>query len=182
MKDKLKIFTEENRESFESYKLDLDDAWQGIEERLNTLEENSVKISWANILKIAAIFIVVMTFAFGFYLNNQRISRAENGIALHNISSELADTEAFYTSLISEKIELIEFSAGNIEPEIQHQINILDEEYLYLKADLNDNADSEEVIDAMIKNYRLKLAMLEKILEEIQDNDDYKNNEETLAI
>ncbi len=181
MKDELKIFTEQNRESFESYKLNLDDAWHGIEDKLNDLEKEPVKIPWANILKVAAIFLLVMTVAFGFYLNNQRIALAENGIALHNISSELAETEAFYTSLISEKIELIEVSAGNIEPEIQQQINILDEEYLSLMADLQDNADSEEVINAMIKNYRLKLAMLEKILEEIQDNDD-NNHEEALAI
>lgn len=181
MKDELKIFTEQNRESFEGYKLDLDDAWLGVEDHLNKIEEKSVKIPWANILKVAAIFIVVMTVAFGFYLNNQRISLAENGIALHNISSELADTEAFYTSLISERIELIEVSLGVIEPEIQKQLNIIDEEYLSLKTDLNDNADSEEVINAMIKNYRLKLAMLEKILEEIQDNDD-NNHEKALAI
>lgn len=182
MKDELKVFTEQNRESFEGYKLDLDDAWLSIEAKLNDIEKIPVKIPWVNILKVAAIFMVVMTVAFGFYLNNQRIALAENGIALHNISSELADTEAFYTSLISEKIELIETSAGNIDPEIQHQINILDDEYLTLMADLQDNADSEEVINAMIKNYRLKLAMLEKILEEIQDNDDNNNHEEALAI
>lgn len=181
MKDELKIYTEQNRESFESYSLDLDDAWCGIEDKLNELDEEPVKFPWANILKIAAIFMVVMTVAFGYYLNNQRLALSENGIALHNISSELADTEAFYTSLISEKIELIEVSEGNIEPEILHQINILDDEYLSLKADMKDNADSEEVINAMINNYRLKLAMLEKILEEIQDNDD-NNHEEALAI
>lgn len=182
MKDELKIFTDQNRERFESYKLDLDDAWHGIEDRLNHLEDKSYKIPWASILKIAAMFIVVTTVAFGFYLNNQRIEMADNGIALHNISAELADTEAFYTSQISDRIELIKFSVGDIEPEVQQQLNMLDEEYGSLKADLKDNADSEEVINAMINNYRLKLAMLEKILEEIQDNDDNTNHEEALEI
>ncbi len=181
MKDELKIFTDQNRECFEIYTLDKDDAWLDIEHKLNKLDKKSINIPWTNILKLAAIFLLIMTVAFGYYLNTQRIALAENGIALHNISSELADTEAFYTSLISEKIELIEVFAGNIEPEIQQQLNILDEEYLSLMADLVDNADSEEVINAMINNYRLKLAMLEKILEEIQDNND-NNHEEALAI
>lgn len=182
MKDELKIFTEQNRLSFESYKLDLDEAWSGIDNKLNELESKTIKIPWANILKIAAIFIVVMTVAFGFYLNNQRIALDKNGIALHNISSELADTEAFYTTQISEKIKMIEVSAGNIEPEVQNQLNVLDEDYQSLKDDLKDNADSEEIINAMIGYYRLKLAMLEKILDEIQKNDDDKDHEEALEI
>jgi hypothetical protein len=182
MKDALKIFAEKNRESFEIHKLNLDDTWNEIELKLNERETKSAKIPWANILKIAAIFFVVMTISFGFYLNNQRIALNKNGIALHNISSELADTEAFYAAQISEKIEMIEFSAGTIDPLVLSQLEVLDDDYNSLKNDLQDNADSEEVINAMIQYYRLKLAMLETILDEIQKNDDNKNHEEALAI
>ena len=153
-----------------------------VENKLDELERKTVRIPWSNILKIAAIFIVVLTVAFGFHLNIQRIALDKNGIALHNISSELADTEAFYTTQISEKIKMIEVSAGNIEPEVQNQLNVLDEDYQSLKDDLKDNADGEKVINAMIEYYRLKLAMLEKILNEIQKNDDDKNHEKAFEI
>ena len=189
MKDKLKKFTDQNRDSFESYTLDLDEAWSGIDAKLNELEvkglparQADTKFPWIAVLKIAATIVVVMTLGFGFYMNAQRIEIKTNGIALHNISSELADTEAFYTTQIAETIKLIEVSAGGFEPEIRSQIQILDEEYMSLRNDLKDNANSEEVINAMIEYYRLKLAMLEKILDELQKDNDNKDHEETHAV
>jgi hypothetical protein len=98
------------------------------------------------------------------------------------VSSELADTEAFYSSQIADKIKIIEVESGSLDPEIQMQLKMLDDDYLSLKKDLNDNADSEEVINAMIEYYRLKLAMLETILNEIQKNDDNKEHEEAQTI
>lgn len=180
MKDELKIFTDKNRESFEKYRLDIGEAWNGIEDRLEDIE-NVQSNTWRIFLKIAAIIVVIVSVAFGFYLNNQRISYNNNGIALHNISSELADTEAFYAYQIDEKIKMIEISTAEIDPEVQNELQILDEDYQSLKNDIRDDADSEEVINAMIEYYRLKLAMLEKILEEIQKNDD-KDHNDSLAI
>ena len=37
-----------------------------------------------------------------------------------------------------------------------------------LKDDLNDNADNDEVIQAMIQNYRIKLEILEEMLNQIK--------------
>ena len=182
MKDELKLFTDKNRESFEKYHLDISEAWNGVEDRLEDIEHKSGSNPWKVILKIAAILIVMISLTFGFYLNNQRIAYNNKGIALHNISSELADTEAFYTSKIDEKIKLIEISTGDIDPAVKNQLHILDEDYQSLKNDIRDDADSEEVINAMIEYYRLKLAMLEKILDEVQKNNDNKDHEEALAI
>ena len=48
-----------------------------------------------------------------------------------------------------------------------------------LKEDLKDNADNEEVVFAMIQNYRLKLDILEEILLQLRsaekNNDCYEN-------
>jgi hypothetical protein len=181
MKDELKIFAEKNRESFEIHKLNLDDAWKDIEHKLDEQVTNTIKIPWGTILKVAAVFFIVMAAGIGFYLNNQRISLDRNGIALHNISAELADTEAFYATQISEKIKLIEYATGTVDPLVLSQLQLLDDDYSSLKNDLKDNADNEEVINAMIEYYRLKLSMLETILDEIQKNDD-KNHEKAFEI
>lgn len=181
MRDKLKLYTEQHRESFEIHKLDLDAAWSNIEIQLDENDGKSTHFPWMNLLKVAAVFLAIMTVAFGFYLNNQRMGIDKNGIALHNISAELADTEAYYATQISEKLNMIEVAAGNIDPEVLAQMEIFDLDYTSLKDDLKDNADSEEVINAMIEHYRLKLAMLEKILKEIQ-KDDNKDYEEVQAI
>ncbi len=182
MKDELKIFTEKNREKFEHYSLDLDKTWGEIEQRLNEMETTPFQIPWKIIMKVAAAIVVLITIGFGYYLNNQRIAFDKNGIALHNISSELADTEAFYMAQIDEKLKLIEVTSGSVDPEVMQQLKVLDQDYESLKSDLKDNADSEEVINAMIEYYRLKLAMLEKILVEIQKSNDNEEDEEALSI
>ncbi len=182
MKDKLKIFTDKHRESFEIHELDLEKTWDSLDRKLNKLDRKRAKNPWKVLLKIAASILVFLTVTAGFYLNDQRIAMNNNGIALHNVSSELADTEAFYASQIADKIKIIEIESGGLDPEIQIQLNILDNDYLSLKKDLNDNADSEEVINAMIEYYRIKLAMLEKILNEIQKNDDNKEHEKAQTI
>lgn len=182
MKDKLKQFVEQERNDFEVYEVDVDLAWNSIETALNEKHEKTMHFPWKDILKVAAVLLLVSVFAFGYYMNNQRIAMDKEGIALHKLSSELADTEAFYTSQIDEKIDLIKVEAGDLDTEVMAQLELLDQEYLSLKNDLRDNADSEEVINAMIEYYRLKLALLEKILNEIQKNDDVQDYETIQAI
>ena len=48
-------------------------------------------------------------------------------------------------------------------------ISQLDLDYEQLKKDLAEHADSDEVIDAMINYYRLKLEMLEEISKELKE-------------
>ena len=182
MKDELKKYTEDHRENFEAFSIDADELWKGIQNRLDSIDQKSGGTFWGRVIKVAAMILVICTVAFGYYLNNQRISIEKNGIALHNISSELADTEAFYTTQINEKIESIELVSGGLDPALEMQLELLDEEYQSLRDDLKDDADSEEVINAMIGYYRLKLNMLEKILNEIKKNKDNNGHEEVLAI
>ena len=175
MKDELKQFVDTQRKEFDIYQLDVNLAWDNIEVELDSVHEKSMHFSWRRLLKVAAVLVLVSVVGIGYYFNNQRITINEQGIALHNLSSELADTEAFYTSQIDEKIELIKVASGDLQPDVLEQLEQLDKDYLALKNDLRDNADSEEVINAMIEYYRLKLSLLEKILEEIQKNDDIQD-------
>jgi predicted CopG family antitoxin len=55
----------------------------------------------------------------------------------------------------------------------------LDEVYAELKEDLKDNASNPEVIEAMILNYRVKLEILEDLLNQLKEkeNQDGKKDE-----
>ena len=44
----------------------------------------------------------------------------------------------------------------------------MDQVFAELKTDLEENVDNEEVITAMMENYRLKLQILEEILVELE--------------
>ena len=49
-----------------------------------------------------------------------------------------------------------------------YDLNQLDSLYTELKSDLRDNIANQEVIDAMIQNYRLRISILEELLSEIK--------------
>ena len=55
----------------------------------------------------------------------------------------------------------------------------LDEVYLELQEDLKDNVSNPEVIEAMVLNYRVKLEILEDLLNQLneKENQDYENDE-----
>ncbi|MDZ7607259.1 MAG: hypothetical protein U5K79_17130 [Cyclobacteriaceae bacterium] len=133
-------------------------------------------------MRVAASIILIAVIALGYYVNTRRIDTENNGIALHNISRELAETEAFYAGEIQEKIQMLEVAEGSIDPDVRLQLDQMDEDYNELKNDLQDRADSEEVINAMIGYYRLKLDLLEKILDEIQETNEDKTHDEARTI
>jgi predicted CopG family antitoxin len=62
---------------------------------------------------------------------------------------------------------------------LEDDMEELDEVYLELKEDLKDNVSNPEVIEAMILNYRVKLEILEDLLNQLneKENQDYENDE-----
>ena len=74
----------------------------------------------------------------------------------------------YYQGMINEKMEFIQANSNLIDPIIIEDLDVLDQAFSELKNDLAENVDNEEVVNAMIKNYRIKLKILEHILEEIQ--------------
>ena len=181
MKDELKEYIKQNRAEFELYKLEHNVLWSGIESRLDDQEATQL-IPWKKLFSYAAAVLLLLSISFGYYLNEQRVENKRNGIALQDVSNDLADTEAYYSMQIDEKLSLIRLKTRAVDSDLLVQMKIFDDDYLVLKKDLQDNADSEEVINAMIEHYRLKLAMLAKILSEIDKDNVRKEHDKTQAI
>ncbi len=170
MKDNFKDWVEDERAAFEFQNPDLDGLWENIDNELKK-SESKKNVFWKATMKIAAsILIVCMCTWVGFRTYNYK-QFVHEGAGLTQISSELAETEVYYASQVSEKLEIIKANDEELHIEVASTIEELDEEYQLLKQDLNDQADNEEVIEAMIDNYRLKLDLLEKILSELQTDE-----------
>ncbi len=61
--------------------------------------------------------------------------------------------------------------------EINFDMVELDEIFEELKDDLKDDSDNEEVIEAMVQNYRIKLQVLEEILTQLKKSKEQEENE-----
>jgi hypothetical protein len=150
MQDNLKDHIENNQEDFEIYPFDTDKGWNDISRKITP--RNKKKFGWA--IGIAASLLLVM--GFGFY----SFQHQSNPLA-----AEVAEIENFYGNAIDQKIALVRNEIA--DDRILKDLDAMDEAFAELKADLNDNVDNHEVVEAMMENYRMKLQILEEILKEL---------------
>jgi hypothetical protein len=178
--DKLEKYILDQRDRFDDLEPD-----PGVWDRIETRKAKVLRIDWKGIswkaAVVAAIFVASYFFHDFMASRNQGEQRfmAENTEEAGNpIVRELFEAEAYYTSLINMKKEEVFMLTSN-SPDIQKEINSemveLDKVFEELKEDLKDNAANEEVIEAMIQNYRLKLDILEEMLFRLKQSNESQN-------
>lgn len=163
---KLEDFMRDHRDEFDS-KLPSPDLWGKIESKLEKKKTRKISI-WKVSASIAAV--MVLAIIGSFILNSQQ--NELNSYA--NISDpellELLETEDYYSKKVSSQMNEIH-KCYDIYPELKYDIesdlNELDNMYKELKNDLNDNFYNREVIEAMIQNNRLRLEMVDRVLNQI---------------
>ena len=179
MKDRLEQFISDNREQFDLYQPD-EKLWKGIESNVPGIRSSG--IGWKGVLWRAAAVLIIFgaSFILQEYLHMRRVilsDKTEDKI-LRDIP-ELKEAEIYYTSLLNDKIRQIEpMISDNPElGETLHQdLSELDSIYGELQRDLRDNIANDEVVEAMIQNYILKIQILEDLLEYMVETS--KNNED----
>lgn len=163
---KLEDFMREHRDDFDS-ELPSMDVWNKIELKLDTKKSRKINF-WKLTASIAAILILALIGSF--MLNSQHSELNKYA----NISDpellELLETEDYYSQKVS--VQMIEIhKCYDIYPDLKYDIesdlNELDNMYKELKNDLNDNFYNREVIEAMIQNNRLRLEMVDRVLNQI---------------
>ncbi|MEE4259704.1 MAG: hypothetical protein V2I62_08095 [Bacteroidales bacterium] len=185
--DKLEKFVIENRDQFDTMEPN-PALWQKIE----ASQTKKIDINWTRILVRAAAVVVIFVSSYIFFDHmvnkNQEPVIAEveaNDPEDIRTYQELMEAEYYYTSMIENRTEEFIRLTGNNSPlrkEITIELKELDKVYRELKEDLKDNADNEEVVVAMIQNYRLKLEILEEILLQLQPANENTKDDENKSI
>ena len=180
--DKLEKYILDHREQFDDQEPD-----PAIWERVDTRKSPVIRINWRDVAWKAAA--VAAIFVASYYFHDFMSSRKNGSQSLLGKNAEetspmlreLIEAEAYYTSIINmKKDEVFRLTASN--PDIRREIDMemvdLDRVFSELKDDLKDNADNEEVIEAMIQNYRLKLDILEDMLLQLNQTDESQNEKD----
>lgn len=182
MKDRLEEFVEENKDKFDAYEPG-DHIWDKIETNKTKGKQRKITVT-SVIWRVAAVvtIFIVSYFVHDFISEN---SKTENPV-VNNLTNENCDipedvieTESYYISQVNMRLEeLNNFSIDDpeIKKEVEADLNELDNIYLDLKNDLCEDVANEEVIEAMIQNYRIKLQILEEILLKLNEIKNQKNN------
>jgi hypothetical protein len=171
--DNLEKFIIENRSAFDRY-TPAKRTWENIKSGLKAERP----IIW-NLLMKAAMIIVVFGTAFVIYkLTTDSLSLANNNnddTELYQGQPQLKETEIYYNNLINNLYRQARpMLTGNpeIEQEIKIDFSVLDSLCIEIKSDLKDNIANQEVVEALILNYRAKIQILEDMLVILQKKDE----------
>jgi hypothetical protein len=170
--DRLEQFMRNNREAFDDLE-PMPDLWNRIEEQLPARKI----FPWKTYLGRAAAILIIFTS--GYFFSLYITSTKQNGNSVHTeaangISPEMytyLEARAYYSGMITtKKNELFHLAGSNndIKKIIEEEFALLDKDYKELEQDLADELAGEEVIEAMIQHYRIKLELLEDILHQLK--------------
>ena len=130
-------------------------------------------------ISVAAMIAVVLGTALVFFGQGYKLSQKKNmstgNPMVLQVNSQLRETEIYYNNLANTLYrEATPMLAKNpqIERELFMDISHLDSICSVIKKDLKDNIANQEVIEALIQNYRIKIRLLEDMLITLKENED----------
>lgn len=99
------------------------------------------------------------------------------GISLGDVSPDLKQVETYYVNSINLELSRLELSADNkvVVDDFMVQLGELNEEYKALNLELNQVGPNELTISALIKNLQLRLQLLLKLKEKLNQLKTSKN-------
>jgi len=164
--DKLELFIRKNRADLDKYEPPKS-AWRRIKAGMKT--GRSIVTVW---FSAAAVVVAILGSALILFSLNQKkdvsISQGNTGQPF------LRETEVYYNSLVNK----LYFEAKPLladQPEIAYELRTdmaqLDSICTDIRRDLKDNVANQEVIEALIQNYRIKLQLLEDMLSLLKQNE-----------
>ncbi len=174
-KDNLKQFIQKNRNDFDQ-KIPSLEAWEEISSSLRNKKLKSFDIStW--LLRAVAV-IVISAGSIGVYkLISENNTPAINQVIVSTeetvLPQEIIKANEAYSSRINNKRVLLasyERQYPKVTSAINTELQNLDDTFNELKKELKEGPISEEVIQAMIETYQIKVEILEEVLFELNEN------------
>jgi len=167
----LEQFIQQNRASFDS-ETPPAFVWENVEKNLPRK-----RIRMYRVLRMAAAVLLIL--GLGIVIGRFAGQPAKTELALSDISNEYAELENFYTQKINQKISLLKDREQDEKALVD--IKELEQEFETLKRELNaTNAKDEQIIQAMIENYRTKIDILERVLNRTNYSTKLKENESSI--
>jgi molybdopterin converting factor small subunit len=166
-KDNLKDFIQKNKSQFED-EFNPAKGWDDLEQKLPSSKKRS-GFDW---LKIAAAVLVLCSV--GVWLMYQQNNKSnmmpeqvvcspENAL---KVSPELLEAEYYYQTVVNEKMKQVQQLTDDktVLADVEH----LNKEYNELKQEMCEWLDDEKVMEAIKKNYQLRIEIMDNIIKELK--------------
>lgn len=189
-KNDLEQYIQDNREAFDdgypSLKL-----WAAIENELEDKEKPPVRQlrvrrPWYQIAAAVAVLLTLGGLG-GAYLSQSGNNNQTAQMVLDEVAPEFSEMEDYYNQRIQERY--VQLTSHTQDPEIDADLAQLDQAMLELRAELAEAPPGREdqIVQQLMESYRLKLMILERILDRIEEIDraanpttNYNSNETSI--
>lgn len=167
----LESFIRQNREAFDS-ELPHAQSWENIADSLPKPRAKVVHIGWQRPLMRIAASLALLIAGVGGGIWYERQGGAGSGMAMSDVSGEYKELEQFYQRDISVKREKLATFTGSQPAEVNEDLEHLDQIMEELRLELADvpPGNREQVVRAMIENYKAKMAILKRVLERLEES------------
>ena len=166
--DVFEKFIQENRAAFDTEIPNLK-VWAAIEKQVNPIKEYKiVRMAWWK-QAAAAIALLIVGAGMGIFLNEKAEVKAL-AQSTEQVVPDLTEAENYYNKKV--ETELTKLVSYNPDPSVMADLKQLDEVQKELKKELENapTATREEIIHRMIENYQIKLGILERVLNHIEEH------------
>lgn len=162
-------FIRDNREALDTETPDLR-VWTKLLPELPGSKATVVRVSWNRYLVRAAASIALLVVGLSAGIWYAR-STDGSGMAMAEVSPEYAELEQYYKHDIRDKKEKLATFTGSQSADVLQDIEQLDRIMEDLRRDLANvpEGNRQQVVRAMIENYKAKAAILEKVLESLEE-------------
>ena len=164
--DKLEKFIKENSDSFNEHKADKAKMWKTIATELEQPKTKVIPL-WRKLPFQIAASLLILLGVFSIYNFNAKKT------PVNYANKELRQIDSYYQNIVETQVELVKkdkhLSAKNKEEFLKFMVE-LDKEDAALKVDLADNLDNQQVLSAIIKNYKKRIELIENLLNQINES------------
>ena len=169
--DKFEEHIRKNREDLDRYRPS-PGIWKRVKRGLR--KGKSPLIQWLSIAAMIVIILgtAVVLFRPGKWWSDINIEKSSDA-GLKPANPQMKETEIYYNNLVNSLYrEATPLLTGNpeIKKELNTDISQLDSICSEIKKDLKDNVANQEVVEALIQNYRIKIRLLEDMLIVLKEN------------
>ena len=175
--EKLEDFIRQNREDID-HRDPSPMVWKGI--RRNLLNRGSHLMK--RLAAAAVIFVIVTAAILHFAKGNKDGSLNPGEALLMKNNPQLRETEFYYNNLVNSLYNEVSprlTGYPDIRNEFLHDMSQIDSICTDIKKDLKDNVSNKEVIEALINNYRIKIQILEEMLDQLKQNENIPLNKKS---
>ena len=169
----------DNKSSFDEFQPDRSKIWDQIELKLDSNKTKVIPLWRSKKWRVAASIAIIIGIFSMFGLMITGSSDLSTGNA--SVNEELNDVNSYYKNLVSTQVQLVKNSSKLSSEEKEEFLSFmeeLDKEYIDLKNELKKNINNEAILEAIVKNYKKRIDIIENLLQQLNDSKEIKNENE----